>query len=236
MATAQDIIEGAIQALGVLGDGDTPTASELADGLEYLNEMLDSWTIDSLMVYQILQETKAITSGTTSITIGTGGDFNTTRPVNIQNAFLRDVNNIDYQLQLLPQDSYQQIQLKSIQTSIPYAAYYDNAFPLGTLYFYPIPGVNFTLYMNSWKQLQQFASLGTTYSLPPGYKEAIRYSLAIRLSSPYGVQPAPSVIELAKSAVARVKRLNSKLIPLHTEVGYIHKRGGAGSFSIYRGY
>lgn len=236
MATAQDLIQGALQALGVMGDGDVPTASELADGLVYLNDMLESWSIDSMMVYQILQETKAITSGTTSITIGAGGDFNTTRPVQIENAFLRDVNNIDYQLQMLPQDSYQQIQLKSIQTSIPYAAYYDNAYPLGTLYFYPIPGQNFTLYMNSWKQLQQFASLATAYALPPGYKEAIRFSLAIRLASQYGVPVPASVVELAKSSVSLVKRKNSKLIPIRTEVGYMHKRGGAGSFSIYRGY
>lgn len=236
MATAQTLITNAIQTLGVLGDGDTPTAGELADGLGYLNEMLESWSIDSMMVYQILQESKAITAGTQSITIGSGGTFNTTRPVNIQNAFFRDANNLDYQLQIVPQDSYQRIQLKTVQTSYPYVAYYDNAYPLGTLYFYPVPSQNLTLYMNTWQQLQQFATLGTTVSLPPGYAEMIRYQLAIRLASQYGVPVPPTVPNLATNAMARVKKLNSRITPMRTEVGYMGKKTGANSFSIYRGY
>jgi len=236
MATAQDLIYGAMQSLGVMGDGDVPTASEYADGLTLLNEMLESWSADRLMVYQILSENFPVSGGTASYTIGTGGTFNTTRPINIANAYLRGLNDIDYPLQIIPQESYANIQLKSVQTNIPYALYYDNAYPLATITLYPVPSIGGTLYLNTWKQLQSFSALSDSVTLPPGYKEAIRYSLALRLSPQYGVNPPPQVVSLASSSVARIKRLNSPDPLMQTEAGYVRSRGGRGSFSIYRGY
>ena len=236
MATAQDLIYGAMQSLGVMGDGDVPTAAEYADGLTLLNEMLESWTVDRMMVYQILSENFPVTGGVASYTIGPSATFNTARPVNIANAYLRGLNNIDYPLQIIPQESYANIQLKSVQTNIPYSLYYDNAYPQATITLYPVPSIGGTLYINSWKQLQQFASLSDAVTLPPGYKEAIRYSLALRLSPQYGVNPPPQVVSLAATSVARVKRINAPDSLMQNETGYVHARGGRGSFSIYRGY
>ena len=40
-----------------------------------LNTMMESWSLERLMVYQLLQESKALTASTGSYTIGTGGAF-----------------------------------------------------------------------------------------------------------------------------------------------------------------
>jgi hypothetical protein len=222
-----------MQSLGVMGDGDTPTAAELNDGLVLLNEMLESWSIDRIMVYQILQENFPLVAGTATYTIGSSGTFNTTRPVRIENAFIRDTNNLDYQLQIVPQQSYDNIMTKTVQSNIPLYMYDDNAYPLSTLKFWPVPSQAYTLYINSWKQLQQFAALSTSVALPPGYQEAIRYSLATRLAPQYGVQTPQEVVALGQSALGRVKRLNSPELYSQTEVAVSSRKK---TFNVYRGY
>lgn len=233
MATAQNLITYAMQSLGVMGDGDTPTATELADGLVLLNEMLDSWSTDRIMVYQILQENFPLVAGTATYTIGSSGTFNTTRPVRIENAFIRDSNNLDYQLQVIPQQSYDNIMTKTVQSNIPLYMYNDLAYPLSTLKFWPVPSQAYTLYINSWKQLQQFSTLSTAAALPNGYQEAIRYTLASRLAPQFGVNTPQEVQELAKAALSRIKRLNSPEIYSQTEVATSSRKK---TFNIYRGF
>ena len=71
--TAQELIKAAMRLINATADGETPTASEMADGLEALKIMLRSWSSDNLMIYFIEQETLTLT-GASSYTIGSGGD------------------------------------------------------------------------------------------------------------------------------------------------------------------
>ena len=50
MPTASELVLSALQKLGVKGQGATLSPSEEAVGLSVLNSMLDSWSIESLMV------------------------------------------------------------------------------------------------------------------------------------------------------------------------------------------
>lgn len=43
MATAQDIIKGAMRKLGVLASNEEPSAEDATDGLEALNDMCNAW-------------------------------------------------------------------------------------------------------------------------------------------------------------------------------------------------
>jgi hypothetical protein len=116
MTTASDIVSRSLRLIGVLGQGRrTLTANELADGIDALNSMLESFSLERLMVYQILEENFSLVIGTGSYTIGTGGTFNTTRPVKIENAFLRDSSNNDYSLALIDNAQYDSIPLKTVK-------------------------------------------------------------------------------------------------------------------------
>lgn len=48
MATARDIVTRALRKRRILAVGQSPEASELADGLSDLNDMLSAWRIDGI--------------------------------------------------------------------------------------------------------------------------------------------------------------------------------------------
>ena len=51
MASAGDIINGALRLIGMLAEGETPSAETSADALFAMNQMIDSWNLEKLMIY-----------------------------------------------------------------------------------------------------------------------------------------------------------------------------------------
>ena len=51
MTTAGDQINRALRLLGVLAEGETPSAAVSQDGLTALNQMIDSWNTERLSVF-----------------------------------------------------------------------------------------------------------------------------------------------------------------------------------------
>lgn len=185
MATALDIIKGAMRCCNVLAISETPTGDESAAALTTLNDMLASWANHKLMTYQMVQRSKALTSGTAAYTIGSGGSIDTTRPLRINAAFVRDSNSSDFPISVISNDEYARISSKSLTGSYPGYLYYRANYPLGQINLYPAPGSGMTLYLEVWDQLTQFTALTDTVSLPPGYERLLKYGLAIELAAEY---------------------------------------------------
>lgn len=185
----------------------TFTSSEQTFYLNKMNSMLDSWSVDRTLVYAGLMENFSLTTSTASYTIGSGGVFNTARPNEITNAFIRDASNYDTELEVISQDSYDAIKVKTVGTSYPQVLFYDPAYPLGTIYLYPTPAANLTLYIRSWKQLQSFASVTTALALPPGYQRAIESNFAIECA-PGLTSVSPELAKIAKESLAAIRSLN----------------------------
>ena len=93
--TAQELIKAALRAVGAIPTGETPTASELADGLEALQIMLRSWAAEGLLIYAYTEDTHTLTAGDGEYSIGSGGDIDTTRPERIESAYIKS-GNVDY--------------------------------------------------------------------------------------------------------------------------------------------
>lgn len=207
------MIESAMGKMLVLGPGDSATANEAAALLYDMNAMLDAWSIDKLLVYQIQQTNHSWASGNASRTIGSGGNFNTTRPYKIepQGNFFRTSGNLDYPLQVYPRQLYDQIVQKSAGGSIPEFLFVDTGYPLITLYAYPVPSETLTLYLNHWKPLQSFSGLSTDLSLPPGYQAAIEFNLALWSAYRFGrkaVEAAAALKDQAALLKAAIKSVN----------------------------
>jgi hypothetical protein len=207
MATALNMVTRAMRLARVIGKGEIPDNEEAQDGLTALNAMLDSWRLERLSVYQVVQGSHAWTASDSSMTFGTGGDV-TTRPVAVDSAFWQDGNK--YPLRLLTErEQYDSIVTPSNQSTIPEYLFYEKAFPLGVVYLYPVPSEGGTLLLNTWQTLQEFAGLTTELALPPGYQRAIEYNLAEEIAPEFGVQVPVSVIRIASKAKTNLKRVNA---------------------------
>ena len=73
MAQPIDIISGALKDIGALAAGETPTADSVQDAFLMLNDMLDQWSNESMMVSYKTEIIFPITPGQIQYTIGPGG-------------------------------------------------------------------------------------------------------------------------------------------------------------------
>lgn len=228
MATPSSMILKSLRLLGEKSIGDTLSAGEQTAYLADLNAMMESWSLERLLCYQLLQESRALTASVGNFTIGSGGTWNTARPTKIDHAFIRDSGSIDYPVQVVNAQSYDAIGLKTLDGSIPEVLYYDGAFVTGlaTIYLYPEPSANLTLYISSWKQLQTFALISTDVVLPPGYQRAIEYNFAIEIAGGFRNVP-PEVAKIARDSLAAIKGINAPDVMMTLDAGVASPRSSS---------
>lgn len=207
--TVSSMIFNSLVNNGEKSIGGTLDANEQAFYLDKMNAMLDSWSISRGTIYSILQENFSLTAGTVSYTIGTGGAFNTTRPSKIVNAFTRDSQNFDSDLDIIPQAQYAAILVKNTGNSVPNALYYDAADVAGlaTIYLYPAPIASLTLYINSYRALPSFTNISTVLVLPPGYQRAIESNFSIEAAQGF-TQVSAETMKVAKESLAAIRAMN----------------------------
>jgi hypothetical protein len=75
MTTAGEQINGALRLLGVLAEGETPSAETSQDALSALNQMIDSWNTERLSIFSTIDQTITWPSGAINGTLGPNGSF-----------------------------------------------------------------------------------------------------------------------------------------------------------------
>ena len=217
MATAQDIIQDALEKLCVYGPGETMSDADASRGLALLDDMLDSWSNDSLACYTILQQSLVFVPGQFDYTIGPGGFVNSTRPLKIidqpGSAYVLDGQGNQYQMDVITQMDWNLRGSRNTNSNFPDVLFYDPQYPLGVLNFDPIPNIGYTAYFSSYFQFTREAGLTSPIILPPGYKLAIATNLAIEMIPYYGVtnlseREMNTLERSAYRSLARVKRTN----------------------------
>ncbi len=219
---ALQIISAAMRQTGALASGETPTSAEGQDSLSLLNQMMAAWSAERLMVFTITMQQFTLVPGQQTYTLGTGGDFNYPRPVNLYRAGIVWLANpaqpLEIPLIMLTDDQWAQVPIKNISSTIPQYLYDDGAFPLRNLNFWCVPTIADDVRLYMWTLLQQFADMITDYTFPEGYEEAIQYNLAIRLAANnIGTILNPMTLKLAQDAIARVKSVNIPLLDLSVD-------------------
>lgn len=203
MTTALGIIKSAMRKVGVLTKTENPSADEAQDGLEMLNDLLSSLSNDSMVIYARYSEDFTLSGVDGSYTIGTGGDFNTARPVKIISAFIRS-GDVDYPLDILSDEQYYSIAVKST-SDMPRGLNFSNDYPLGVIKLYPVPDANYQLFILSEKQLSQF-TINQTVDLPAGWNRMLIYNLALEMFSEYGQPATQEVKMIADDSRALIKK------------------------------
>lgn len=231
MPTAIQMINQAYILTNQTALGETVTADEANYALYRLNAMLDSWQTQRLNVYYILSEAFTLTPGDGEYTIGTGGNFNTVRPIRIDDSCFLRLSDVDYPVALKDEQAYAAIPVKNIQ-SLPSFFYYQESYPLGIIRFNYLPDQAYSFHIKSTKQLQSFTSLTDSLALPPGYQQAIEMSLAEILCIGGGYPISPDLKKAAYDARIAVKTINSPAPIMQSEAAYMTRRD---RYNIYVG-
>lgn len=224
--TVGDLCTEALRECGAFGIGQNPLADDINGAWARLQWMLQMWERKRFLVYQLVTYLK-VSTGALSYTIGPGGDIDTgagtARPDKIEMGFLRQLvqsqpNQIDYPMTLLQaMEDYSKIAIKGLQ-SFPQYVFYDPGWPLGHLYFWPVPQASIYSVAAVVKQQlpTSFASLATVISLPFEYYSAILYNLALRLRSKYQIPtyPGDELSSLAKDSLLALRDANTAIAAL----------------------
>lgn len=210
MTTAGELIYGSLRLLGVLAEGETPSADTASDALVAFDQMIQSWNTERLSVYATETEIFTWPAGAISRTIGPTGDFVTTRPIQIdQSTYFIGPNNLSFPLQFINQDQYNAIALKTVTSTYPQVLWVNQSFPDMELTVYPKPTSALEWHIVSVKPLTEPANLSTVIALPPGYLRAFRYNLACELAPEFGIEPSNQVVRIAIASKRTIKRINN---------------------------
>ena len=230
--TANDLITSALRLAGVLANGETPAFDDANSCLSVLNDMIDAWNADRLAIYTTRSDDFPFVLNQQSYTLGAGGNFNIPRPARIDSMsaiLLQNPGNpIEEPMAMWTVEQWQNdIPVKKVDGSWPLGCYDDGGFPLRTLNFWPIPTQPLnSVRIYSWQALPA-QTLTSQISFPPGYSEALRYNLAVRLAAEFKAPQDSVVVELAIRALATIKTMNapdlslkSDLVPNSLEYNY----------------
>ena len=209
--TAGDQITRALRLLGILAEGETPSAETSQDALVALNQMLDSWSTERLAVYSTQDQVFTWPAGTISKTLGPTGDFVGNRPILLDDAsYFRDPStNVSYGFKLINQQQYDGIAVKTVTSTYPQVMFVNNTHPNIEMFIYPKPLRDLEWHFISVEELTQPATLGTTLAFPPGYMRAFAYNLAMEIAPEFGVEPSPQVQRIAMTSKRNLKRINN---------------------------
>lgn len=215
MTTALNIIERSLLDLQVLGEGESASAQQASDGLIYLNDLIQSWSLEGLLINSVTTDSLTMT-GATSYTYGTGGTFNQGRPITALSAYFTS-NSVDSQVQIITREQYEALPLKTSSGGIPDVVYINYTYPLATVYVYPVASSG-TLNVSTQKPLTEQATTATVLSMPTGYERALRLNLAVEIMPQYGLQDQ-LIMQLAAKAKQDIKRVNAANAPVLTGLG-----------------
>ena len=209
--TAGDQINGALRLLGVLAEGETPSAATSQDALNALNQMIDSWNTERLAVFSTQDQVFSWLPGFISRTLGPTGDFVGNRPILLDDStyFKDPASGISYGIKIINQQQYDGIAVKTVTSTYPQVIWINMSYPDIEMYVYPVPTKVLEWHFVSVEELTQPALLATALTFPPGYLRAFRYNLACEFAPEFGIEPSPTVSRIAMASKRNLKRINN---------------------------
>jgi len=209
--TAGDQINRALRLLGVLAEGETPSASVSQDSLMALNQMIESWNTERLMIFNTQDQTYLWDAGVITKTLGPTGDFVGNRPVLLDDStYYRDPGtNVSFGIKFINQQQYDGIAVKTVTSTYPQVMWINMEYPNITMTVYPKPTRQLEWHFISVDELSQPATLATNILFPPGYLRAFTYNLAMEIAPEFGVEPSPQVQRIAMTSKRNLKRINN---------------------------
>ena len=229
--TANDIIERSLVKARIISPGDAIPVDIGDQVYDELNGMLESWSLENLMVIADVEEYFALTSGIARYTYGSGGDFDSARPIKIRDeSFIRE-GGMDYPVSLVTLDTYRGKSNKST-SGRPQIMAYNPEYPLCVVYLWPTPSSVGPIYIKSSKIINRFTDRTTDVELEPGYSRAIISNLAVEISPNFGKKVSNELSYVATQSKKVIKARNSTPIKDRRATEISRMSGSGGGINI----
>jgi hypothetical protein len=214
--TAGEQINRALRLIGMLAEGETPSAATAQDSLMALNQMIDSWNTERLSVFSTIDQIVNWPVGSINETLGPSGSLvrlngTAVRPVLVDDStYFKDPGTgVSYGVKLINQQQYNGIAVKTVTSTFPQVVFVNMTYPNIDIFIYPRPTRLLEWHFISVQELTQPANLSTDILFPPGYLRAFTYNLACEIAPEFGVEPSPQVQRIAMYSKRNLKRINN---------------------------
>lgn len=185
---ALDVITDAYERLNKLSPGETLNADDSARGLRRLNLLVDEWSAKRQFLYKSVLTSAAQTG---NITLAAGSWA--TIPAGTE---ILGVTVDEEPISKLTMLQYSGL-YDPTETGSPVAWAYDG---MTNIYLYPVASGQ-TVQLLTAVTATTFADLTTTYTVPPGYENALGASLAVRLAPSTIGRVTPELLRAEKAAL-----------------------------------
>lgn len=242
--TPRALITDGLRLLQVLGAGDSLSGPDGAVAFDIFKDLIDAWAADRLTIPTLARNAYALTANTQSYSIGSGGDFNQTRPVFIDHArvipdnTLAAAQQVELPMTVFSRHRWADVRMKSLTSTFPSGLFYDetmDANDRGNVLVYPIPTVaTCSVVLYTPAALGDASTLDTEYELQPGYAKTLKYNLAVELAPAWDRAVPDDVRRLAVEGLALLATLNPEPLRARLDPGLRPLRGG-GSYDTRTG-
>lgn len=240
MVTARDVINAAMKDAGVLGLGQTLNSEDTNDGLIRLQNMVAQWQ-NKRWLQPSLFDIAMPGNNAKSNQIGNGQYWNTPRPDKIRAAYFIQTNsNNQVSFPLWPINAYEEyakITLKELN-SFPVRFFYDQAYPYGNVFIWPIPSASYEIHLIIPSQLGFSTTIedGEITAAGTGYTNGAHVAVPlINLASTQNGLSATANVTVAAGIVTAFTIVNGgELYKVNDTVTLDTTIVGAGTGFIYK--
>ena len=208
--TAGAIIRQALALTNSIGVDQTLTSQELQDCLDVFNDIIEDFNTQNLALTSTQNQTFVTVAGQALYTIGTGGNWSTTRPIRINSPGYCTYGGVDFPIYEWDQATYNLVGLKTQQQPIVQRYLYVNDFPLSYITLWPVPAqvVNITLSIDGI--LSAISSASAALTLPMGYAKTFKYKVAEGCAPLFGKRISAEDKAIMTEGFANLQRVNQK--------------------------
>jgi hypothetical protein len=182
--TRDQIITSGLRKLGVLAEGQTPTAQNLLDGQEAVNGAIAQLRALGMPLWARAEYT--FTPVTNVYTIGTGMTLNTVFPVRLLQAYRTD-GNANIPMQLIAREDFNILPTSNLGS--PLKMNYQPLINSGVITMWPTPDATntSTVTLVYQRPFQYFTSGTETLDFPEEWQLPLVYMTAVLLAPEWGV-------------------------------------------------
>lgn len=206
MPTIGDMVTSALSEIRVARAGDVLDPESMARGIYVFNRLVNLWNADHRKGYADVFADYTLTPSLSPHTIGPGGTFVVTeRPVALLAAALNVGGSPEVFRPINVRDAgwYATRTIPGLADSTPTDVFYQAAWPLGNLYFYPVPTAAYDVRL--WTRVALAAvTQDQDFALPQGYQAALELTLAEELAPSFGQSVSEEFKTRARGARATV--------------------------------